>query len=319
MCGDSNVRSETAGKRPSELRPAWISDEEYPFESRYLRINNCRVHYIDEGAGPSILMLSGNPFWSFVYRRIVSGLRETFRCIAPDYPGFGLSVASLGYDFRPATHARVIEEFVERLSLSGWTLMANDWGGPIGLWIAGRHPDQVRSLVLGNTWAWPAGDRDRSLRMFSAVVGGPLGDLLVKRLNIFLNVFVARGMGGRRPSARALRAYKGPFPTSVSRQPIRVFPREIRASAAWLREVELGLSAIRDKPALLTWAAKDPAFGEYARTRFEDLFPRHETVTLREAGHNIQDDASDQIVAAVRAWWRTDATEHVASGMRHDK
>ena len=211
------MSSETARQRPTELRPAWVSDEEYPFESRYLTINNCCVHYIDEGAGPSILMLSGNPFWSFVYRRIVLGLRETFRCIAPDYLGFGLSVAPLGYDFRPATHARVIETFVERQRLSGWTLMANDWGGPIGLWVAGRHPDQVRSLVLGNTWAWPAEHRDRALRMFSTVVGGPLGDLLVKRLNIFLNVFVARGMGGRRPSSGALRAYKGPFPTSASR------------------------------------------------------------------------------------------------------
>jgi pimeloyl-ACP methyl ester carboxylesterase len=85
-------------------------------------------------------------------------------------------------------------------------------------------------------------------------------------------------------------------------------PASTNASGSY----DVGLSAIRDKPALLTWAAKDPAFGEYARTRFEDLFPRHETVTLREAGHNIQDDASDQIVAAVRAW-RTEATDRMLS------
>jgi haloalkane dehalogenase len=251
LWGDSDMSGETARERPTESRPEWVPGEEYPFEARYLTINNCRVHYIDEGAGPSTLMLSGNPFWSFVYRRIVLGLRETFRCIAPDYPGFGLSVAPLGYDFRPATHARVIEEFVAQLRLSRWTLMANDWGGPIGLWIAGRHPDQIRSLVLGNTWACPVGHRDRALRMFSAVVGGPPRRSPGQALEHFLNVLVARGMGGRRPSRRALRANKGPFPTSASRQPIRVFPREITASAAWLREVERGLSALRDKPLLV--------------------------------------------------------------------
>jgi len=84
-----------------ELRPPWVPHEKYPFEDRYRTIDNCRVHYIDECSGPSILVLAGNPFWSFVYRRIVLGLTDTFRCVAPDYPGFALSMASAGYDFRP--------------------------------------------------------------------------------------------------------------------------------------------------------------------------------------------------------------------------
>jgi haloalkane dehalogenase len=284
-------------------RPAWVPTELYPFTDRYIEIKGNLVHYIDEGAGPPLLLLHGNPTWSFAYRGIIQRLSEGFRCIALDYPGFGMSVARGTYDFRPASHAQVVETFVERLGLDGITIMGYDWGGPIGLWFAGRRPARVRALVLGNTWAWPA--RDRRLRVFSALLGGPLAPLLVDRLNLFINVFLWGGVKRRKLSAVEMTAYRGPFPRG-RRRPMRVFPREIVASRPFLQEVESGLARLSDKPVLITWADRDVAFRDVELRRLEALLPRHRTVTLRNAGHEIGEDAPDDIAAAIEAWWTED-------------
>ena len=136
-------------------RPAWVSDELFPFESRFAVVDGHIVHYVDEGKGPLLLMLHGNPAWSFLYRHVIAGLRGEFRCVALDLPGFGLSKAGAGYGYRPADHATVVEGFCDRLGLEAITLMVNDWGGPIGFWVAGRQPTRFKALVIGNTWAWP--------------------------------------------------------------------------------------------------------------------------------------------------------------------
>ncbi len=284
-------------------RPAWVPGELYPFTDRYIEIKGNLVHYVDEGAGPPLLLLHGNPTWSFAYRGIIQRLSESFRCVALDYPGFGLSVARGGYDFRPASHAQIVESFVERLGLDGITLFGYDWGGPIGLWFAGRRPARIRALVLGNSWAWPA--TERRLRLFSALIGGPLAPLLVDRLNLFINVFLQGGVRRRKVSAAEMAAYRGPFPRG-RRRPMRVFPREIVASRAFLQEVESGLARLSDKPALITWADRDVAFKEIELRRFETLFPRHRTVILRNTGHEIAEDAPDDIADAIEAWWTED-------------
>jgi len=107
------------------------------------------------GEGPVFLFLHGNPTWSFLYRDIIKGLMHRFRCIALDYPGFGLSHARDGYDYWPESHARILEQFIHKLNLGSFVLMVQDWGGPIGLSVALQNPRNVRGLVIGNTFAWP--------------------------------------------------------------------------------------------------------------------------------------------------------------------
>jgi len=284
-------------------RPAWVPSDLYPFTDRWIEIKGNLVHYVDEGAGPPLLLLHGNPSWSFAYRGVIKRLSESFRCVALDYPGFGMSVARGTYDFRPASHAQVVDSFVERLGLDGLTIFGYDWGGPIGLWFAGRRPARVRALVLGNTWAWPA--TERSLRFFSAVMGGPLATLLVDRLNLFINVFLQGGVRRRRLGAAEMSAYRGPFPRG-RRRPMRVLPREIVASRAFLQEVEAGLARLSDKPVLLTWADRDVAFKDRERVRFEGRFAHHRTVILPNTGHEIAEDAPGDVADAIEAWWIED-------------
>lgn len=146
------------------------------------------------------------------------------------------------------------------LDLSGVTLMVQDWGGPIGFAVAGRHPERFAAFVIANTWAWPKSDLPTQ------------------------------------------EAYRGPFPTPDSRRPTWVFPREILRSRPWLAQIERGLERLRDRPALITWPTRDVAFGDRERQRWEQQFPDHRTVPIEGAGHYVQEDAPDELVAAIRAW-----------------
>jgi haloalkane dehalogenase len=282
---------------PSRARPAWVPSDLYPFADRYADVAGCVVHYVDEGAGSPLLMLHGNPTWSFLYREIVKGLSDRYRCVAVDYPGFGLSTPRPGYGFTPAEHAEVVERLVLDLDLQDITLMVQDWGGPIGFAVATRHPDRFRAFVIGNTWAWPKSDPPTQL--FSRLLGGPVGRRLILNRNLFVEGPLGRGT--RRPLPDAvMRAYRGPFPTPGSRWPVAVLPREILAGRPFLGEVEERLPSVSDRRALLVWPTRDPAFRTRELRRWEALFPDHRTVRLEGAGHYIQEDAPDEIVAAIR-------------------
>lgn len=283
-------------------RPSWVNDELFPFQSRFLEVGGANVHYIDEGDGPVFLALHGNPTWSFLYRHIVLGLKGRFRCIALDYPGFGLSSAPAGYGYTVAEHARVVDGFVEQLALRDVTLMVQDWGGPIGFWVATRHPEWFQAFVIGNTWAWPL--RDTATRVFSTTLGSSgLGGLLVRRADVFVNVFMRAGIRRRKLTPAERQMYKRPHPTPESRVPVHVMPREIMAAHAFLSEVEQGLERVAEKPALIVWGERDPGFKESLRLRWERTFPNHRTHVLRGASHYIQEDAPDEIVTAIEDWW----------------
>jgi haloalkane dehalogenase len=281
-------------------RPDWLSAELYPFESHYADLDGARVHYVDEGSGPPLLLLHGNPTWSFLYREIVKGLRDRYRCIAPDYPGFGLSSAAPGYGYSPAEHAGIVEKLINQLDLQDLTMMVQDWGGPIGFAAATRNPERFAAFVIANTWAWPKADVGTQL--FSRLLGGPIGGVLILRRNAFVEKILPGGVRRRKLPEEVMNAYRGPFPNPQSRRPVHRLPQEILASRPFLAEIERGLRALRDRPALIVWPTKDVAFREPELRRWEATFPNHRTVKIEGAGHYVQEDAPEEIVAAIRDW-----------------
>jgi haloalkane dehalogenase len=283
-------------------RPDWLPAELFPFQSRFTEVSGCRIHYLDEGAGPTLLFLHGNPTYSFLYRHVIAGLVDRFRCVALDYPGFGLSTPAAGYGFTPAEHSRVVEAFCAKLELSDLTVMVQDWGGPIGLGFAGRAPQRIRALVIGNTWAWPVNGVARFER-FSKLAGGALGGLLIRNFNAFVNVFLPGGIKRKKLTGAEMRAYRGPFPTRASREPTHIFPAQILGARDYLVQVEANLASLVSRPVLILWGDRDPAFGEGEKRRFEAIFPSRRTVPLPGASHYIQEDSPEEIVLAIRRWW----------------
>jgi haloalkane dehalogenase len=280
-----------------------VPEDLYPFEDRFADVDGVRVHYVDEGSGPPLLLLHGNPTWSFLYRDVIKGLRGSYRCIAPDHPGFGLSkTVPPGYGYTPAEHARVLEELILQLDLSGLTMMVQDWGGPIGFAAATRQPERFDAFVIANTWAWPKSDP--GTQVFSRLLGGPIGGHFILKRNFFVEKILPGAMRRRTLDDTVMNAYRGPFLDPQSRTPVHVFPREILGSRPFLAEIERRLPTVAGKPALIVWPTKDVAFRAAELRRWEQLFPQHHTVKIEGAGHYVQEEAPDEIVRAIREWQR---------------
>jgi len=283
-------------------RPGWFDESLFPFDSKFMEVDGSTVHYVDEGEGPAIVMVHGNPAWSFLYRKVISGLRDRFRCIAVDSPGFGLSKAAPGYGYMPHKHSAVLGKVVDQLGLDEFTVMANDWGGPIGFGMAVERPDRVRSLIVCNTWAWPV-TGDKRAERFSKLAESSAAGFAITRFNLFLNVAMKTSFKRSKPSKEEWAMYKGPFPTPDSRKSIAVLPGAIVGETPWLQDVSEKLAGIADKPALILWPDKDLAFGAAPRRQWEQLLSNHHTVMIEGSGHFVQEEAGEQLADEIRKWW----------------
>jgi haloalkane dehalogenase len=277
-----------------------VAQAEYPFADHWLAFDDSYLHYVDEGFGPTVLLLHGNPTWSYLYRNIIRSLQGECRLIAPDYFGFGYSIAPNGFSFSPAQQAEAIARLIHQLDLKDIVLVVQDWGGPIGMHYAVGHRTNVRGLVIMNSWAWEASVPQK---LFSLVMGGwPLGYWLQTRRNFFVRKIVPHGIYHQEKVTDALRdAYVRPFPTPVSRRPTWIFPRHIRKSRDWLRSIEGRMPVLADLPAQIVWGARDePGFRPAERNRWESHLPLHETEVLEDASHFVQEDRPDRVAEAIR-------------------
>lgn len=272
----------------------------FPFQSRFFASSAGRVHYIDEGDGPAVLFLHGNPTWSFLYRGIVSDLRDAFRCVAVDYPGFGLSDRPAGYGYTPAEHARIVGELVDHLALDDFVVMGQDWGGPIGGSVAADRHERVRGLVLGNTWLWPL--RAASAKIFSRVMSSPPLQWAILKRNFFVERVIPAVTATRLPD-EVMDHYRKVQPSPEARVGVAQFPRQILAATPFLEQLWPQVKEeLASKPLLLVWGMKDraippkPGMPKLLRT-----FADATVVELPEAKHFIQEDAPREIAGAIRS------------------
>jgi len=268
----------------------------FPFRSRWFDSRVGRVHYIDEGEGPPILFLHGNPTWSFAYRGIVIRLRKRFRCIAVDYPGFGLSEHPDDYGYTPAEHANVVLDLVRHLDLTGLTIMGQDWGGPIGMRVALDETARLRALVMGNTWYWPT--EALHMKAFSYVMSSaPMQRMILER-NFFVERMIPAGVK-HRLAPEVMDHYRDVLPTVGSRFGVAELPRQILSASFWLGEIAHAVPRmLRDVPLLLTWGMLDLTFSPRFMDRFREDF-RSVKVFRLAAKHFIQEDAPAEISEAV--------------------
>ncbi len=283
-------------------QPDWLDRDLYPFQSNFLELGIGRMHYVDEGQGEVVLMVHGNPAWSFGYRRLIMGLSGRYRCVAPDHIGFGLSDKPYSWSYKPADHARNLRAFIERLDLRDITLVVQDWGGPIGLSYAVEHPENVRRLVIMNTWMWPVSG-DLYYWGFSKFVGGPVGRYLIRNHNFFANQVVRMVTGDKSKLTPAIHDhYLKPFPTPESRKGTWVFPGEITGSQAFLEGLWSQRERLAGKPVLIAWGLKDIAFREQELRRWERVLPQAQVHRFPEAGHFVQEEEGDAVAGLVDAF-----------------
>lgn len=278
----------------------WIDPVLYPYVARAFPTPAGTMRYVDEGEGPPVVMVHGNPAWSFTYRKLIDALRPTHRCIAPDHIGFGQSDKPPDWSYLPADHAANLMRLLDALDLEAVTLVVQDWGGPIGLAYAVERPERIDRLVILNTWCWSVRD-ERYYRLFSGFMGGSLGRLLCRRLNLFVRGVVPMTYGDRsKLTADIMHHYRAPLPTAESRKGTWVFPGEIIGSSDWLAGLWERRDRFVDRPTLLAWGMKDIAFREDILRRWIEAIPHARVQRFEDAGHFLQDEAGEALAALVR-------------------
>ncbi len=276
-----------------------VNPAEYPFESRWHDRAEGTMHYVDEGEGPAIVMCHGNPTWSYLYRHIIKAMRGDTRCIAHDLPGFGYSPIPDGhFGFTVQEHVQWLESLLfERLKLQHFVLVVQDWGGPIGLDIASRHPERIRGIVISSTWAWPV---PPAIRLFSHAFGNPLLHEANLRFNLFPRWLMKATLGRNARTDSTLSAYISPFPDRDSRAAMAALPCELRDADPWLAALERRLSTLRHIPVEFIFGARDILSRPRYRERWHRHFPNAVTHVDPQAGHYTQEDCPQHYVAALR-------------------
>jgi haloalkane dehalogenase len=277
----------------------WIDRAEYPFESHHFEVAAGNLHYVDEGSGPPIVMVHGNPTWSYLYRKLIKRLRPEYRCVAMDHLGFGLSDKPKDWSYLPADHARNLTALIEGLGLQHITLAVQDWGGPIGLSYAVAHPENIARIIIMNTWAWPV-NRDPYYIAFSGFVGGPIGRMLIRRYNFFARTIMRQAFGDKHKLTLAAHAhYLRALAAPEDRTGCLVLPKQIIGSTPWLGRLWDNISTLNGKPKLIVWGMKDIAFREKELKRWERTFPEARSIRLSSVGHFVQEEAPDALAEAV--------------------
>lgn len=281
----------------------WVDRSMYPFAPHYLDTDEGRLHYVDEGEGAVVVLVHGTPVWSFLYRDLIRDLSRDHRVIAVDHLGFGLSDKPAGAGYRPKDHARRLELLIERLALRDVTLVVHDFGGPIGLSYATRHSDNVRSLVLFNSWLWSLeGTQAEKVSRFMA---GPIGRFLYTRLNFSPKVLVKTMFGDKRKLTREVhRHYIDAFPTAAERIAPWTLAKELIGSSDWYADLWERRDQFVDKPALVLWGMKDPAFNVDVLNRWKSTLTNARFVELAQAGHFVQEEEPEVVAREVRAFLR---------------
>ena len=283
----------------------------FPYRARFVEAGGVRLHYVDEGPrdAPPLLFLHGNPTWSYMWRRPIALLTEHgHRCVAIDHMGFGRSdkPARAGA-YRLARHIDNLVAAIDELDLRDATLVAHDWGGPVGFGALLRRPERFSRAVVMNTWAWELPSfLPPFLREFRT---DGLGEVLALAGNLMVEA-IPGGMARRDPDPLMMEAYRAPFPDYWSRLGTLAFPRDIPIterdpSTAAMAEVHAGLPGL-DLPLLVIWGMRDPVFQPVFISQWLELFPEAEVVELPDASHFLVEDRPDDVAEALHRFVTTD-------------
>ncbi len=306
------VKSAGAKSHADEMVKSLGIAKTYPFEHHFFDSEMGSMHFVDEGQGEPVLMLHGNPTWSFLYRKFITALAGSHRVVAPDHIGFGLSdKPSQEEIFSIDAHIRNLEGLVEALNLRNITLVMQDWGGPIGLGMASRHPERIKRVVIINTFAFypPVDTMDpENLRLPPPLLlmrSRRIGDLLVRRLGFFERVVMRMATANAKGLKSVHHAYKGVFRNWDDRGGAMAFPRLIPTNTkhptARLMLEESGpfIESFRG-PAKIFWGMKDPLFPVGVLAAWRKRLPQAEVTEIAKGKHYIQEDAPDLIISELR-------------------
>lgn len=286
-----------------------IDKELYPFESHYLDFDGLKYHYVDEGPkdGEAIVMVHGNPSWSFYYRNLIKAFSNEYRVVVPDHMGCGLSdkPSDDKYEYSLARRVSDLETLIETLKLpEKFTLVVHDWGGMIGMVYASRHKERIKRIVVTNTSAFHL-PKTKSMPLSLNMARSWMGAILVRGFNAF-----SRGANRycvtRKPmSPKVAAGYLAPYDSWENRIAVHRFVQDIPLKKGdrgydLVSNVEDQLDSMKDIPKIIFWGEKDFVFDNHFLQGWLDRCPEAVVHRYPDCGHYILEDAGDEITPLIR-------------------
>jgi haloalkane dehalogenase len=273
---------------------------DFPFEAHYRDVDGLRLAHIDEGDGPPVVFVHGEPTWSFLWRKVMPPVRDAgFRCLAPDLVGFGRSDKPGDIDFYSYDrHVEMTGTLLEDLDLREATMVVHDWGGPIGLRLAVEHPGRVDRLVILDTGLFTGRQK-----MTDAWIA--FRDFVARTEDLPVG-FLVRGACKTDPGDEAIAAYDAPFPNVASKAGARAFPLLIPQTpdAPGASAGQRVLEALREdhRPTLMLWGDSDPVLPLSVAERFAESIGRAPPRPIENASHFLQEDQGPLIGGLIADW-----------------
>jgi haloalkane dehalogenase len=294
----------------------------YPFQKNFMDLDGLNYHYLDEGQGDPVVMVHGNPSWSFYYRNLTKTLCDNYRVIVPDHIGCGLSDKPSADDYPYTLQRRIddLEALLEHLDIrERITLVVHDWGGMIGMGYASRHPERIARLVILNTAAFhlPA---DKPLPWALKVCRDTaFGAFLVKRLNVFAVAASFVGCKRNPMSAKLRAAYCAPYNSAKNRIATLRFVQDIPLTPSdpgydLISEIEAGLKRFTDLPMTICWGMQDFVFDRHFLEEWTKRFPKADIHTFDDCGHYILEDAQDEVIPIIEKFLTAHPLVELAGG-----
>lgn len=279
----------------------WVDSVQYPFKSNYLVTSYGNLHYIDEGEGDVILFVHGTPTWSFLYRNHIKVLSKSYRCVAIDHLGFGLSDKPENFIGTPQSHATILHQAIEQLGLKNITLVVHDFGGPIGLSYAVSNPDNVNSIIMFNTWLWET-KNDKDAQKINKILHSKLGNFLYLNTNFSPSVLLKKSFHDKKQLDKQVhKHYKKPFPDKNSRYGLLNIGKSLIGSSDWYDELWSKAEVIKNKPTLILWGDKDDFIKINNLERWKE-FLTNKKIYVLESGHFIQEEKTDETIEIITGW-----------------
>ncbi|MCG2417959.1 alpha/beta fold hydrolase [Aequorivita sp. F47161] len=280
---------------------SWVDTALYPFKNNFLRLEAGNMHYVDEGKGDVILFVHGTPTWSFLYRDFIRELSKDYRCIAADLIGFGLSDKPKDFVGTPQEHAINLRQLIEHLNLKNITLVVHDFGGPIGLSYAISNPENVKRIVMFNTWLWGTKE-DKNAQKIDRILHSSLGNFLYLNTNFSPTVLLKKAFYTKKLLSKKVHYhYKKPFPNRNSRYGLLNLGKSLIGSSDWYEELWQNAVVIKNKPVLILWGEKDNFIKMKNLEKWKNFFSSETTYAFK-AGHLVQEEKPKRTVAIMKKW-----------------
>ncbi|WKN33075.1 alpha/beta fold hydrolase [Porifericola rhodea] len=286
----------------------WVNRQEYAFAPHYFTTTEGQMHYVDEGKGKPIVMVHGTPVWSYVYRKMIKDLSANYRCIAMDHLGFGLSDKPPLADYSPQAHAQRLTDLISHLQLEDITLVVHDFGGPIGLSYTLAQPDQVKQLVIFNTWMWSLNEYPEFVRA-GKIASSPLGRFLYKYFNFSPKVLIKQAFFDKAKLTKVLQQqYIKAFPDTKTRGGTIAFAKHLLSSSEWYNSLWQQKEKLKDIAMLILWGKKDTLLTPILLKKWKENFA-HAQIEELEAGHFVQEEKPAEAIMFIRAFLAKEKTK----------